>query len=64
MSWPSHVYVIGSATGPLKIGVANHVGMRLASLQREASTPLEALHVVDLRKDVAFQVEGHAHYLL
>ena len=57
------VYVIGDPEGPQKVGVANDVTKRLASLQTGNPRPLACASFFEIQND-AGEVERYAHWLL
>ncbi|PAQ00891.1 GIY-YIG nuclease family protein [Mesorhizobium mediterraneum] len=60
----SFVYIVGAASGPQKIGVANNPEERRSVLQVASLTDLLAVHQVSMPRKTAFLVERHAHWLL
>lgn len=56
-----HVYVIGTPSGPFKIGVATNLRDRLSSIQTGSHLRMAALHAVVVPASHACAVESHAH---
>lgn len=59
-----HVYVIGTLSGPFKIGVATNLRNRLSSIQTGSHLKVSAAHSVVVPASHAYAVEAHAHKLL
>lgn len=59
-----HIYVIGSPSGPFKIGIATNLKGRLSSIQTGSPVKVSVIHVVIVPREDAISVEGHAHKLL
>ena len=59
------VYVVGSATGPQKIGIAGNVERRLRSVQTGSHVPIVLAFSAETEGDgIAEQVENYAHWIL
>lgn len=59
-----NIYVIGSADGPKKVGVAGNPKMRLQSLQIGNPTGMSLLASFPVSGDAAFRVEQMTHSVL
>lgn len=59
------IYVIGGATGPLKVGIANDPESRRTTLQRSSPEPLTVLYSGQASsRQAAYQIETRAHRIL
>lgn len=58
------LYVMGSARGPKKIGVATDPGLRLRELRTGHSRPLKLLFTATAPDGLAVDIERRAHWLL
>lgn len=59
------VYIIGSETGPFKIGVSGNLKRRLYVLQQESSCPLKLFgYAAVANRIAAFSAEKNVHYVL
>jgi hypothetical protein len=58
----SYVYIIGRATGPVKVGISNNPWSRLEQLKTGCPFPVEVLFNRDLgSRDLAIQIEQDFH---
>jgi hypothetical protein len=58
------VYVIGTATGPFKVGIANDPRSRLTGLQSGSHIKLSVLYSIGVEPSDAYAVERAAHETL
>lgn len=62
---PAHVYVVGEAEGPVKVGyTSGKLSVRLYQLSRDAGKPLTLLASWPVHQYVADVAERYAHHLL
>jgi hypothetical protein len=56
-----YVYVIGTPSGPFKIGVATDLKARLGSIQTGSHSRISVIYAAVVPKSQAYAVETHAH---
>jgi len=61
---PTNIYVIGNATGAVKVGLATVPKRRMMELQTGHSEPLKLHFSSELPRDISSPVERRAHWLL
>lgn len=59
-----HIYVIGAARGPKKVGCAKDVKARLRQLQTAYHRPLSVLFSVQVPDETCSSIERRAHWIL